>query len=782
MATLTSTHQGFGSGSLTVAPTENTAPVHEFRCLYTRDLHKKSKKWHDGTVKFHTFNRRVMVYDDARNFIGDLHYRPEEEFGEGTEIRLDRGIFVGVEERLGETETDVSLILDRQRPEKASSPRGQPVSLSSRSQSTSRSQRPKSLLEVLGPSQGRFGRARRPYQSPYEQINNSTRTEVAGPPQKRQRLSSEQENHTDHVLASARAASSRLPQPVQASKLARQPPCWEEPPMEFEEFLDLSSGEELRRLPPQRTVLTGRATEKTISTPNKQTRTSNSPSSRPSAQPQLRVRGPAIGKVPRQTTKHFSEPAKSLKETPPSTSRLPANGTGRLLLSQPKTRNKLVCLLPYSTSTSIARPPGVQQQTLPRRRDITRSPSSGAGRAVLLHGRLRTAADVATRPVVVPRSNQSTTENAKHVSAETSSPLFMPEDITMPMASASRLLSTQNGFPPLAFVGGEKFESPEKIRKSQPAPAQEAQFSPKEPSGAAAYPVIDAWDPDVHVGPVAPPESEPGQAFNECAQMRIPQLPLSIEPRPSMEEPISPKRRPHAGMIPQSGNHFQPGRSFEAEKNSGRKEHVQLESLEQLNRQGDAEAGVEPERRVSMISGPFLGNSSPRVINKGQPAVLDSRKLVDGQAVVADGRLFRRVFSESDAPEDSDLTMAAEPPALQARSPLQLLENLSSRRTPAKVEGPAKLQRCASETFAQQTANTSMERSAEETSKEPTGPWTVHEAFLLFDWWPADIEKPACWAATMKEPPRRIVPELGQPLSTGITTARQFLRDDINAL
>ncbi len=84
MATLTSTTPTHREpASLTVPPTQNTAPVHEFRCLYTRDLHKKAKKWHDGSLRLHTFNQRVMVYDDAKNYIGDLHYRQEEEFGEG---------------------------------------------------------------------------------------------------------------------------------------------------------------------------------------------------------------------------------------------------------------------------------------------------------------------------------------------------------------------------------------------------------------------------------------------------------------------------------------------------------------------------------------------------------------------------------------------------------------------------------------------------------------------------------------------------------------------------
>ena len=49
--------------------------------MFSHDLRKKQKKWHDGSLRFHTFNKRVMVYDDTKNFVGDLHYRDEEDFG-----------------------------------------------------------------------------------------------------------------------------------------------------------------------------------------------------------------------------------------------------------------------------------------------------------------------------------------------------------------------------------------------------------------------------------------------------------------------------------------------------------------------------------------------------------------------------------------------------------------------------------------------------------------------------------------------------------------------------
>lgn len=35
------------------------AQVHRFTVIYTPDIRKKSKRWYDGEITFHTFNKRV---------------------------------------------------------------------------------------------------------------------------------------------------------------------------------------------------------------------------------------------------------------------------------------------------------------------------------------------------------------------------------------------------------------------------------------------------------------------------------------------------------------------------------------------------------------------------------------------------------------------------------------------------------------------------------------------------------------------------------------------------
>ncbi|KAL1623191.1 hypothetical protein SLS54_004678 [Diplodia seriata] len=91
----------------------NTAPVHEFRCLYTHDLRRKQKRWQDGFLKFHTFNKRVMVYDQPRNYIGDTHWKGGDPLNDGDELTLENGVIVQVAEPVATTQTDLTELLQK---------------------------------------------------------------------------------------------------------------------------------------------------------------------------------------------------------------------------------------------------------------------------------------------------------------------------------------------------------------------------------------------------------------------------------------------------------------------------------------------------------------------------------------------------------------------------------------------------------------------------------------------------------------------------------------------
>lgn len=205
---MTSTVRGIPS--LTLAPTQNTAPVFEFRCLYTPDVRKKKKVWHDGSLRFHTFNRRVMVYDDSKNYIGDAHWRETGDLKDGEEIKLDKGVMVEVGEQIGRTETDLApIILEKRRPETASSPTRIPpqsntLSVGPRPAGCITQARPKSLAAVIGASQGTIGRARLPTRSPFEQRQDNIRQQPAmygERPEKRPKTVLEKENVAHYPIS-----------------------------------------------------------------------------------------------------------------------------------------------------------------------------------------------------------------------------------------------------------------------------------------------------------------------------------------------------------------------------------------------------------------------------------------------------------------------------------------------------------------------------------------------------------------------------------------------------
>ncbi|KAK6008431.1 hypothetical protein QM012_000334 [Aureobasidium pullulans] len=171
------------SPNLAVPQTQNTAPVHEFNCLYTHDLRRKQKRWQDGFLRYHTFNKRVMVYDVPRNFLGDLHWTSGDDLQEGDEMTLEKsGIIVQVSERIGTIQTDLSNLLQR----KDKTPVKNPASsrtlvrhgptYAAASSVTPRTphavsttpMKHKSLNALLGRSRRPIGKASLPTESPYE--------------------------------------------------------------------------------------------------------------------------------------------------------------------------------------------------------------------------------------------------------------------------------------------------------------------------------------------------------------------------------------------------------------------------------------------------------------------------------------------------------------------------------------------------------------------------------------------------------------------------------------
>lgn len=187
-----------GTPALSVPQTQNTAPVLEFNCLYTHDIKRKQKRWQDGFLRFHTFNKRVMVYDVPRNFIGDAHWKSEEALQDGDEVMLEKdGVMVQVAESVGRTETDLTEL--RKRTKKASSEHGSssPMKAGQTPARTVNSMggkpatqlKHRSLNALLGTPKGPIGKAALPTRSPFEERHADGENEMwtDGRPAKRRR-------------------------------------------------------------------------------------------------------------------------------------------------------------------------------------------------------------------------------------------------------------------------------------------------------------------------------------------------------------------------------------------------------------------------------------------------------------------------------------------------------------------------------------------------------------------------------------------------------------------
>ncbi|KAI6809289.1 hypothetical protein KC332_g3031 [Hortaea werneckii] len=225
--------------SLGIPQSQNTALVLEFNCLYTHDVRRKSKRWQDGFLRYHTFNKRVMVYDVPRNFIGDTHWTASE-LQDGDELTLDKeGVIVQVAEAVGKTETDLTdLRKSKKKPvvEHASSPPAlapapqTPVGIRGFGSTAARAGptqlKHRSLNALLGTPKGPVGKATLPAKSPFE-LRHKDASNIenehweAGRPPKRQRIekqniSSAAPGKETPLWARTNDARQRNKQPVQA--------------------------------------------------------------------------------------------------------------------------------------------------------------------------------------------------------------------------------------------------------------------------------------------------------------------------------------------------------------------------------------------------------------------------------------------------------------------------------------------------------------------------------------------------------------------------------------
>ncbi len=195
MATATQIMQ---SSALTThtQPSATTAPVHEHACLFTHDVRRKQKRWQDGRLKYHTFNRRVMVHDERGNFVGDTYWREDYDLADGDNLELERGgIIIQVGECVGSRDQDLSDLIDKRAQEKAqrqaaAAARRPPAATVATLHGVKPLPLPqKHLHDVIGTPSGHHGRAVLPKESPYEERRQRQPPPQSGDtrPAKRQR-------------------------------------------------------------------------------------------------------------------------------------------------------------------------------------------------------------------------------------------------------------------------------------------------------------------------------------------------------------------------------------------------------------------------------------------------------------------------------------------------------------------------------------------------------------------------------------------------------------------
>ncbi|CAN9162926.1 hypothetical protein CUC08_Gglean012105 [Alternaria sp. MG1] len=226
----------YASTIAAITASQNSAPVAEFRCLYTQDVKRKQKRWQDGYLKFHTFNSRVMVYDQARNFLGDTYHKDSNQVQEGDELTLNNGALVEVAEPMGITHTDLTQLLEKKtkeqpppRPTVPSQPKPfqRPSSVAPANAQRSASQlRHKSLNTLLGTPKGPIGKAQ-PMKSPYEARKEKENEQIEESAPKRQKtvqpLSNRRESRPVQEESPIAKRDSAIPPRQPEAKNARKP-------------------------------------------------------------------------------------------------------------------------------------------------------------------------------------------------------------------------------------------------------------------------------------------------------------------------------------------------------------------------------------------------------------------------------------------------------------------------------------------------------------------------------------------------------------------------------
>lgn len=286
-----------------------------------------------------------MVYDTPGNFIGDLHWRQDNEIQDGDELELDKGVLIEVCERMEKTETDLSKLFEKRKPVQGSPRPGQPLTQSPRPlpplQSSIASQSPnaeRSLSDLLGIKRTPIGRLVSPYEARHPPTQHSPAPREQNPserPAKRQRVLPLEERRQEQRVQAPNRSQPVVIDLVESSTPPEAPPARQQ------------SSESLQR---------------------QGSRTDSEPK-----RPRIQSESKSTPRAPVQP-KRVEKPQNSSNDTAPSIPRAPQNNStpnapvNTLRLSNEKPRRKLMyqALLPTQASTKPSNTIGPAKRSTPQ--------------------------------------------------------------------------------------------------------------------------------------------------------------------------------------------------------------------------------------------------------------------------------------------------------------------------------------------------------------------------------------------------------------------------------
>lgn len=299
-------------------------------------------------ARFHTFNKRVMVYDEPRNFIGDTHWRETATIQEGDELQLDKGVLIQIGEPTGKTDQDISGLFEKRRTKEGTESESSPARAavthhvpkdSVTSDAVPSQLRPRTLNSLLGTPKGRIGRAALLTKSPFEvRRENDKDIETMEPAAKKRRITATDEHHPNPPLDSLRRAS--LPQPAPVRPQETRSPR----PVENRPASRISHNNPQPKRPEN--AVEGTTQERDACRPSKSKTNSSGKELQTDCAPQ-KLQEPARRplqpqKPPESASKGSSEAIVIDSGDEPEASKGPAPPVARLMITSSKPRQKLI--------------------------------------------------------------------------------------------------------------------------------------------------------------------------------------------------------------------------------------------------------------------------------------------------------------------------------------------------------------------------------------------------------------------------------------------------------